>query len=287
MVGGGASFGFGLARSLDFHASLSTFTELCDLLGREIGTVVYPHHALQYDALGSGLERGELGLAWMPPIAAIEALDRSAAALLVAPVRRGSTMFHSALIVRPNGPTTIEGLRGLRVGWVDRASAGGHLVPKMYLASLGHSLRGFFTQETFLGSHIAVIDALLSERIDVAATFCKVQPETGAIVHAAWTSSDGKVARPVRALTTIGPIPNDVIVASSRLPSELQHRVLRWFLDPPSARAKQLIADIVRADVSRSVVASHFEPLRRMMAASAARGETPWRDRPSVHPPRL
>lgn len=286
MVATRASFGFGLARSLDFHASLSTFTELCELLGREVGAVFYPHHALSYDALGTGLGRGELGLAWMPPIAAIEALDRAAVVLLVAPVRRGSTMFHSALVVRPNGPTTIEGLRGLRVGWVDPASAGGHLVPKMFLAASGHPLRGFFAQETFLGSHIAVIDALLSERIDVGATFCKVQPETGRIVHAAWTSPDGKVARPVRALTTIGPIPNDVIVASSKLPNEIQHRVLRWFLDPPTARAKELLAEVVRADLSRSVAASHFEPLRRMMIASSARGETPWRERPSVYPPR-
>jgi ABC-type phosphate/phosphonate transport system substrate-binding protein len=285
MVGSRASFGFGLARSLDFHASLSTFTELCELLGREIGTVFYPHHALSYDALGTGLERGELGLAWTPPIPAIEALDRSAAVLLIAPIRRGSTMFHSALIVRPNGPTSIDALRGLRVGWVDRASAGGHLVPKMYLAASGYSLRGFFSQELFLGSHIAVIDALLSERIDVGATFCKVQQETGRIVHASWTDAEGKVARPVHALTTIGPIPNDVIVASSRLPKETQNRVLRWFLDPPSPRAKELLAEVVRADLSRSVVASHFEPLRRMMLASAARGETPWRDRPSVYPP--
>src|SRR3990167_1828022 len=75
MVAPRASFGFGLARSLDFHASLSTFTELCELLGREVGTVFYPHHALSYDALGTGLDRGELGLAWMPPIPAIEALD--------------------------------------------------------------------------------------------------------------------------------------------------------------------------------------------------------------------
>jgi len=286
MVASRASFGFGLARSLDFHASLSTFTELCELLGRDIGTVVYPHHALSYDALGAGLERGELGLAWMPPIPAIEALDRAQVVLLVAPVRRGSTMYHSALLVRPNGPTTLEGMRGLRVGWVDRASAGGHLVPKMHLAAQGHPLRGFFAHEVFLGSHIAVIDALLSERIDVGATFCQIQPETGRVVHAAWTSPDGTIARPVQALTTIGPIPSDVVVASSRLSNEVQHRVLRWFLAPPSARAKQLLAQIVRADLCRSVAPSHFGPLRRMMVASAARGETPWRDRGSLPPPR-
>lgn len=285
MVNARTSFGFGLARALDFHASVSKFTELCDLLGKDIGAVFYPHHALSYDALGVGLERGELGLAWMPPIPAIEVLDRGAGSLLVAPVRRGSTLFHSALIVRPNGPKTIDALRGCRVGWVDKSSAAGHLVPKMHLASSGHPLHGFFAQETFLGSHIAVVDALLSDRIDVGATFCKLQGDSGRVLHAAWTSPDGKIVRPVEVLATIGPIPNDVIIAGGKLPNDVQQRVLRWFLDPSSSRARQLLAELVRADAYRSVVRSHFEPLRRMMSASAARGETPWRERMSMFPP--
>ncbi|MGZ3478391.1 MAG: phosphate/phosphite/phosphonate ABC transporter substrate-binding protein, partial [Polyangiales bacterium] len=216
MIAARTSFGFGLARSLDFHASVAKFTELCDLLGKEVGTLFYPHHALSYQALGVGLERGELGLAWMPPIPAIDALDRAAGTLLVAPMRRGSSMYHSALIVRQGGPKTLEALRGLRVGWVDASSAAGHLVPKMHIAAAGHRLRGFFAQETFLGSHIAVVDALLSDRIDVGATFCKLQADTGRVLHAAWTSPDGTVARPVDVLATMGPIPNDVIVAGGK-----------------------------------------------------------------------
>jgi phosphonate transport system substrate-binding protein len=288
MITARASFGFGLARSLDFHASLAIFSELCEVLGGDIGTVFYPHHALSYEALGAGLERGELGLAWMPPIMAIDVLDRAAAELLVAPVRRGSTLFHSALIVRPGGPTSLAELRGLRVGWVDRQSAAGHLVPKMHLVGAGYATRGFFAQETFLGSHVAVVDALLSGRIDVGATFCKVQPDTGRILHAAWTSPDGKTARPVQVLTTIGPIPNDVIVASLRLPQETRQRVLRWFLDPPSDRVRHMLSELVRADAYRSVVPSHFDPLRRMMTVSAARGETPWRSTgTTIAPPRM
>lgn len=285
MMRGRGSFGFGLARSLDFHASLAVFTELCELLSREVGTVFYPHHALAYSELARGLERGELGLAWMPPVMAAEVEERATASLVVTPVRRGSTLFHGALIVRPSGPATVEELLGLRAGWVDRASAAGHLVPKMHIASLGHRLAGFFGSEVFLGSHIAVVDALLSDRIDVGATFCKVETHTGRILHAAWTAPDGSEPRPVRVLGTLGPIPNDVIMAGHRLPAEARTRVLRWFLDP-APRAKELLAQLVRADAYRAVTPSHFEPLRKMMAASAARGETPWRDlRTSIPPP--
>lgn len=175
--------------------------------------------------------------------------------------------------------TTLEGLQGLRAGWVDRASAAGHLVPKMHLSRVRRpSPRGFFGNEAFLGSHIAVVDALLSDRIDVGATFCKVETHSGRILHAAWTAPDGGDPRPVRVLSTIGPIPNDVIMAGNRLPAEARTRVLRWFLDP-APRVKELLGQLVRADAYRSVTPSHLEPLRKMMAASAARGETPWRDR--------
>src|SRR5258708_4595994 len=146
-MGPRGTFGFGLARSLDFHTSLSIFTELCELLSDAVGTVFYPHHALSYAELSAGLEKGELGLAWTPPIPAIELQDRGAVALLVAPVRRGSTLYHAALIARPGGPASVDELRGRRAGWVDRESAAGHLVPKMYLAAPGLPVSAMFTQE--------------------------------------------------------------------------------------------------------------------------------------------
>lgn len=103
MMRGRGSFGFGLARSLDFHASLAVFTELCDLLSREVGTVfLSAPRALVFGAR-VGLERRELGLAWMPPVMAAEVEDRAGASLVVTPVRRGSTLFHSALICSPVG----------------------------------------------------------------------------------------------------------------------------------------------------------------------------------------
>src|SRR5438128_390142 len=98
------TYGFGLARSLDFHTSVTCFTELCELLSEATGQVFYPHHALSYGELSAGLGRGDLGLAWAPPIPAIDLLERTQATLLVTPVRKGSTLYHSALVVRRGGP---------------------------------------------------------------------------------------------------------------------------------------------------------------------------------------
>lgn len=280
------TIGFGLARALDFHASLGQMAELCDLLSRAVGAVFYPHHALSYRELASGLERGELGLAWTPPVTAIEILDLKLATLLVTPVRRGSTLYHSAMLVRPGGPATVAELKGKRVAWVDRESAAGHLVPKMHLATLGCDPGSFFAQEIFAGSHIGVVEALVSGRVDGCATFCKLDGG-GRPVQGGWTGSDGKAIRPVEVLVTIGPVPNDAIMASSTLDAELRSRILRWFLDPPAPRAKQLLADLVRAESCLAVGPAHYEPLRRLMQQSAARGITPWRRGSSLLPPKM
>jgi phosphate/phosphite/phosphonate ABC transporter binding protein len=282
------TIGFGLARALDFHASLGQMAELCDLLSKDVGTVFYPHHALSYRELASGLERAELGLAWAPPITAIEILDAKLATLLVTPVRRGSTLYHSALIVRADGPATIAELRGKRVAWVDRESATGHLVPKMHLATLGHDPQNFFSNEIFAGSHVGAVEALAAGRVDVSATFCKLDGG-GKPVSGGWTTGEGKpvAGRRVEVVATMGPIPNDAIVASPSLEPELQARILRWFLDP-APRAKQILAELVRAESCLAVTPSHYEPLRRLMQQSAARGVTPWRraSSQSMFPPR-
>ena len=277
------SFGFGLARSLDFHTSLAAFTELCELLSASVEHVFYPHHALSYAELSMGLERGELGLAWMPPIPAIDLEDRNAASLLVAPVRRGSTLYHAAMIVRPGTVKTLADLKGKRAGWVDKDSAAGYLVPRLHLLANGFDPAGFFGHEIFLGSHIAVVDAVASGRVDVGGTFCKIESHTGRVANGAWTTPDGKHAKSVEALVTIGPIPNDMIVASNKLSPELRARIFRWFLDPPQ-RLVEILGELVRADSCRAPTPSHYEPLRKMVAIAAQRGDAPWR-RSTVRPP--
>jgi len=276
------TFGFGLARSLDFHTSVTCFTELCELLSRATGQVFYPHHALSYGELSAGLARGDLGIAWAPPVPAIDLIDRAQASLLVTPVRKGSTLYHSALVVRPGGPKTLEELRGKRAGWVDRDSAAGYVVPRLHLATKGFDPDGFFAQDIFLGSHVAVIEAVLSGRVDVGATFAKIEPHSGRILHAAWTTPEGKPRSPVEVMATLGPIPSDVIVASNRLPTELRTRIFRWFIDPESPRASQLLHELVRADSCRAPTPSHYEPLRRMILTAGMRGDS-WRK--SVRPP--
>jgi phosphonate transport system substrate-binding protein len=261
---GRAAFGFGVARSIEAAHARPRLEELCEIASRALGVHLYPHVALQYRDLSDGLHRGELGLAWMPPIPAIELEDRGSATALALPLRNGSATYHAALVVHEAGPHSINALKGTRAAWVDRDSASGYLVARLHLAASGIDLSGFFAKETFLHSHGAVIDAIADRRVDVGATFCQLDPRTRRPVHGGWTTSDGRPLKAVRVLATAGPIPNDAMVASSALDEATRQRVLQW-LRAPDDRAKALFFELLRADGFRPAQSSHFEPLRKLL----------------------
>src|SRR4051794_14105571 len=120
-----------MARSHAVSAAQALLKELCEIASNVTGTVFYAHHALSYRELADSLEHGDLGIAWMPPIPAIELEDKGIASPLALPFRRGGSTYHSAFIVRRGGPKTLAELQGRRVAWVDRESAAGYLVPRV------------------------------------------------------------------------------------------------------------------------------------------------------------
>lgn len=197
-------------------------TEVCEHLSSAAGLIVIPHLASGYRALADAIEQGLVGFAWAPPMLVVDLEERNQAALLAIPSRRGSTAsFYTALIVRQGGPKSINELAGKRAAWVDRESVAGRLVARLHLARSGFDSTKL-ASETFFHSHDAVVDAVVSGRADVGATFCTLEPGTRRIVNGAWTSQDGTSAKPIEVLATAGPIPNDAIVASTRVPSEVR-----------------------------------------------------------------
>jgi phosphonate transport system substrate-binding protein len=261
---GRAAFGFGVARSIEPAHARPRLEELCELATRTLGVHLYPHVALQYRDLSDGLHRGELGLAWMPPIPAIELEDRGSATALALPLRNGSATYHAALVVHESGPQTLAALRGTRAAWVDRDSASGYLVARLHLAASGFDVSSFFSKETFLHSHGAVIDAVAEKRVDVGATFCQLDPRTRRCVHGGWTTADGRPLKPLRVLATAGPIPNDAMVAANVFDEDIRRRLLQW-LRAPSDRAKAIFFELLRAEGFRPAQPAHFEPLRKLL----------------------
>ena len=129
----------------------------------------------------------------------------------------------------------------------------------------------FFQRETLVGTHAAVVDAVISGRVDVGVTFCNVDPSTKKILNAGWTEADGRSVRPVHVIDIAGPIPNDAIVASTRVSLAVRGTLTRWLLEIGAAE-KELFQRLVRATEFRVIPQAHFEPLKHMVRIARARG---------------
>jgi phosphonate transport system substrate-binding protein len=268
------TWSFGMARSHAVGAVQTRLRELCNIVSESTDASFEPYHATSYGDLAAAIRYGDVGIAWMPPIPAIELEEDGAATPLALPARQESTSYYSALITRESRGKALADLHGMRVAWVDRESAAGYLVPRLHLASLGFDVKRFFAQETFEHSHLGVVDAVVNGTADVGATFCTLEPQTGRVLTAGWTAADGSTIRNVFVAATIGPIPNDVIVASTKVPAAVRSALTRWLLAPDD-RSCELLAELFQVRTFKVANEAHFETLRHAIRAARARGVSP------------
>lgn len=268
-------WGFGIVRSNDWSDGKAPFAELCALASAAAGVRFEPVVTSSYDELAAAIRDGEVGLAWLPPVPTIELENRGVASVLAIPARRGATTYHAAFIARRGGPKTLAELRGRRAAWVQRDSAAGYLVPRMHLAAQGFDVLRFFARELFVHSHTGVIDAVVAGDADVGATFCNVDVATGKVLRSAWHDDQGASIRPIEVIATMGPIPNDALVASSEMPAGARSSLTRWLLTldgDETRRAKQIFERMLGSGDFRVPAPNHYEMLRHALRAAHARG---------------
>jgi phosphonate transport system substrate-binding protein len=258
---GRGALGFGIARSVDPVRSRARLAELCGLLSSALGQIFIPQHLETYKELTQGVLQGELGIAWMPPIPCVELEELAPNARLLLPVRGGRSSYFSALVARRDGPRTLAEVKAKRVAWVDPDSSSGYLVLRLHLRANGHPLSSMFAEESMAGSHVAVLDAVESGRADVGATYCATRTPK-------WLVAGTERQRPLDALTVAGPIPNDAIVLSAKMPEDLRERLQSWFIALDAPRARELCMDLLGADGFRVASFSHLVPLRKLVHAA-------------------
>jgi len=266
-----STWGFGVVRAETMTAPQAVIAEICDLASQWTGEKFVPQFAASYRELAATLGNGKTGLAWMPPIPAVELEDNGAAFVLALPTRKGQATYHSALITRKGAAKTIEECKGRSIAWVDQESASGYVMPRLHLASIGIDVGKFFSKEIFAKTHMGVVDAVLGGRVDVGATYCNFEPGSKNLANAAWTDFDGNNVRSIDMLTSTGAIPNDAIVGTSKLPLPLRASATRFLIEL-SPRGKQLFEQLLRATEFRVSRPGHFDPLKHMVRMARARG---------------
>lgn len=193
--------------------------DLADFFGwlsERVGVRIVARSALSYPELAEMMRGGGADLAWLPPIVYSRLESEGHVVPIVSHERAASGRYDSVLIVRRDSAISdLEELRDRRVGWVDRWSAAGYVLPRIALLARGIDPRDLFGEERFFGSHDSAVHALLGERVDAVATFAR-SDDRGNYLQGGWSHAVGADAR-VRVLAGFGSIPADVTAAHTKL----------------------------------------------------------------------
>jgi phosphonate transport system substrate-binding protein len=127
------------------------------------------------------------------------------------------------------------------------------------LRAQGHDIDQVFVSESFLGSHEAVVEAVMSGAADVGATYVYRDPDGSSVLRAGWGE-----ARP-QVISYAGPIPSDVIAASIRMPVPLIRAVQRALANTDDAALAHAARDLLGAEGFIEARPEHLQPLDRLL----------------------
>ncbi len=245
---------------------------VCDALGTILGSPVVAATPDSYPALADALLRDRVQYAWMSPALMVLTEERIRLRPLLSAVRGDRTDYCAALFVAAERSLhDVADLRGMRVAWVDHASASGYLCPRISLAARGLDPDAFFGEELFLRSHAEVVRAVLDGRADVGATYAE-RPAPGQPIRRAGFL-DVAPERSIRVLEWTRPIPNDVIVGHGLL-SFAEHRAFGDAMLELSARApgRKLLFNAFHAEHFVTTPRHALRPLFELVKSARANG---------------
>lgn len=264
---------FGMAAHAMSEEAKARVLEWASFLSGYVGLPIGVVGATSYEELANLVRTKTVDLAWLPPIPYVLLDEARSAIALVTNHRLGQAQFEAVFIVRAGARVrTLQGLKGKRAAWVDPLSASGYVLPRIQLAALGLDPRTTFAEERILGSHEAVVRAVLQGEADVGATFAARDPESGQVRRGGWTHVEGAVSG-LRVLGGFGAIPSDVVVARSDLRSAVRSIVAHGLAATSNVlQGKDLVRRVFGVDEFRVGPPGDYETLRAAVAKARERG---------------
>ncbi len=162
----------GLVPYSDPQALLDAWAKMLGYLHQRLKVPVEVVMGADYDDAGRKLEAGEVDLAFFSPYAYVRAGRRVKLRPLVTVISDGSQTAPGYILVRADSPKeTLDDLKGVSFGFVDKASTSGYLYPMKLLLDRGWDPRTAFSRTEFFGNHEKVLLALKEGRVEAGATY--------------------------------------------------------------------------------------------------------------------
>lgn len=150
-----------------------TIAPLASYLEKRLGREIQIRFFHDYYSILSGLDHEAVDIALLSPAIYALIMDDPALTIMAVPLERDKLFYHSIILAAKDGQVnSISDLVGKRVGFVDKYSASGYLVPAAYLAEQGLLAGGPRPYvPVFLGSHGKAVRALLEKKVDAVCTY--------------------------------------------------------------------------------------------------------------------
>jgi phosphate/phosphite/phosphonate ABC transporter binding protein len=176
------------------------------------------------------LAEKKIDLAWLGTATYVVERERTPMIPLVRPIWSGKAGYAGVIFtLEGSGIKELEDLRGKRLAFVDVQSASGYVYPANLLIAAGFDLHKDFAATDFLGSHDAVLMAVLLGEYDAGAVF----------ERAYFTVADRARRMQLRVLAQTEPIPGEPIVAGAHLDGDLVDEVRAAFLRIQTERLQE------------------------------------------------
>lgn len=228
-------------------------------LGHELGVTVDVQVARDYDELAQKTYAGEAELVWAPSAVCAQLDD---ARVVLRAIRGGHGMYHSALVGRAEARLTPTTLNGARAAWVDPLSAGGYLLPLAWLRGQGIEPNLVLERQDFLGSHRAVIDAVLEGHYDVCAVSTPSRDPKA--LETALAFYAGGAASKLAVIGVSDAAPTDALVITNRVEPELAEQFALRLL-PKSRRSPSFLLTAMEAERLERTTLDEYRALRTLL----------------------
>jgi phosphonate transport system substrate-binding protein len=239
-------------------------------LTKSLGSPVTVQLFDTYDQLAEALATNKVDLAWITPLAFVQATQKNRDVTALSKAMRssdGGLFYRSVFIVKADSKAAdLKALAGKKVAWVGKLSASGYLFPRALLTEQGLDPDKHFGGETFAGDHLAVCKAVKDGAADVGATFA-AEPKEGQPLTPTGCEDVGPLSE-FKVLASTSNLPNEVIAHSPDFPPTRVNDVMMAFgRMGATPEGKAVLTDGFRAQGFGVAVEGDFDPVLALLKA--------------------
>jgi phosphonate transport system substrate-binding protein len=221
-------------------------------------------NAKDYKDLIEQMASAKVDFGFFSPLNFVEIDKRGGVKVLLKKVYGTSEFYFSSLVVAETSKiTSLKGLSGKRIAFVDPNSASGYMYPKLMLHNQGLSDDAF--EKIFAGTHDAALKLVDIGGADAAAVWADDAAASGG----AWTKliESKEIKFTPKVLAVSSPIPNDALVVREAFYNEAPDRVLK-FMDAliSISEDSQILKELFGADRLVTATSRHYESVRDLDA---------------------